>query len=198
MARRAEADSLRTKAVADSLANLMNNLNQQAQQREAQLIAEAESKRLADSVARADLEKKLSEEKAKRSEAEQYLLTTGMLVLESVYFTSGKADLHINSKPYLGTIAKMLAKYPKLKIEIGGHSDNIGRFETNMNLSQKRAEAVYLHMVNTEPSLAQMLSARGYGSTAPKADNKTAGGREINRRVELKVLNPEVLKDYNP
>jgi outer membrane protein OmpA-like peptidoglycan-associated protein len=53
-------------------------------------------------------------------------------------------------------------------------------------------------MVNTEPSLAQMLTARGYGSTVPKADNKTAGGRELNRRVELKVLNPDVLKDYNP
>ena len=205
MARRAEADSLRAKAVADSLAHLVNAVSQKARadsiaqaQAAQQLLADAEAKRVADSLARADLEKKLSEEKAKRTEAEQYLLTTGMLVLDAVYFTSGKADLHINSKPYLGTIAKMLVKYPKLKIEIGGHTDNIGGFETNMNLSRRRAEAVFMQMVNTEPSLAQMLTSRGYGSTAPKADNKTAGGRELNRRVELKVLNPEVLKDYNP
>jgi outer membrane protein OmpA-like peptidoglycan-associated protein len=198
MAKRAEADSLRTKAVADSLSNLVSAISQQAQEREAMILAEAAAKRAADSVARVDLEKKLSEEKAKRSEAEQYLLTTGMLVLDAVYFSSGKADLHINSRPYLGTIAKMLVKYPKLKLEIGGHTDNIGRFETNMNLSQKRAEAVFLQMINVEPSLAQMLTSRGYGSTVPKANNSTAGGRELNRRVELKVLNPEVLKDYNP
>jgi outer membrane protein OmpA-like peptidoglycan-associated protein len=205
MARRAEADSLRAKAVADSLAHLVNAVSQKAKadsiaqaQATHKLLADAEAKRVADSLARADLEQKLSEEKAKRTEAEQYLLTTGMLVLDAVYFTSGKADLHINSKPYLGTIAKMLVKYPKLKIEIGGHTDNIGGFETNMNLSRRRAEAVFLQMVNTEPSLAQMLTSRGYGSTVPKADNKTAGGRELNRRVELKVLNPEVLKDYNP
>jgi len=198
MARRAEADSLRIKAIADSLSQLMNAISQQALEREAQLLAEAEAKRVADSLARADLEKKLAEEKAKRSEAEQYLLTTGMLVLDAVYFTSGKDDLHINSRPYLGTVAKMLAKYPKLKIEIGGHTDNIGKFETNLTLSQKRAEAVFLQMVNVEPSLSQMLTSRGYGSTVPKADNKTAAGRELNRRVELKVLNPDVLKDYNP
>ena len=205
MARRAEADSLRAKAVADSLAHLVNAISQKARadsiaQAESakQLLAHAEAKRVADSMALVEAQKKLADERAKRSEAEQYLLTTGMLVLDAVYFTSGKTDLHINSRPYLGTIAKMLVKYPKLKIEIGGHTDNIGGFETNMNLSRKRAEAVFLQMVNTEPSLAQMLTARGYGSTVPKADNKTAGGRELNRRVELKVLNPDVLKDYNP
>jgi len=194
MARRAEADSIRAKAVADSLANLMDAISQKAKEDSlamAASLADAEAKRVADSIA-------LAQEKAKRSEAEQYLLTTGMLVLDAVYFTTGKADLHINSKPYLGTIAKMLVKYPKLKIEIGGHTDNIGRYETNINLSQRRAEAVYLLMVNTEPSLSQMLTSRGYGPSVPKADNRTAGGREVNRRVELKVLNPEVLKDYNP
>jgi len=201
MARRAAADSIRAKAVADSLANLMDAISQKAREDSVAMatsLANAEAKRVADSLALAETQKNLAAEKAKRSEAEQYLLTTGMLVLDAVYFTSGKTDLHINSRPYLGTIAKMLVKYPKLKIEIGGHTDNIGRFETNMNLSQRRAEAVFLLMVNTEPSLAQMLTSRGYGSTVPKADNKTAGGREINRRVELKVLNPEVLKDYNP
>jgi outer membrane protein OmpA-like peptidoglycan-associated protein len=205
MARRAEADSLRTKAIADSLANLVNAISQKARadsiahaESSKQLLANAEAKRVADSLALVEAQKKLSDERAKRTEAEQYLLTTGMLVLDAVYFTSGKADLHINSRPYLGTIAKMLVKYPKLKLEIGGHTDNIGRPETNMNLSQKRAEAVFLQMVNTEPSLAQMLTARGYGPTVPKANNATAAGRELNRRVELKVLNPEVLKDYNP
>jgi outer membrane protein OmpA-like peptidoglycan-associated protein len=194
MAQRAEADSLRAKAMADSLI-------QKAKEdslAHAKLLAEATEKITADSLALLEAKKKLDEEKAKRSEAEKVMLNTGMLLLDAVVFPSGKADLPTNSKAYLSVIAKMLVKYPKLKLEIGGHTDNIGNPNTNLNLSQKRAEAVYLHMVQTEPTLSQMLTARGYGSSLPKANNSTAGGREINRRVELKVMNPEVLKEYNP
>ncbi|MCL2219578.1 MAG: OmpA family protein [Chitinispirillia bacterium] len=211
MAQRAHADSIRAKAVADSLAALMGDQAEKARQdsiaaahREAALVAgseaqlaEAEQRRVADSIAFAH---KLAEERAKRSEQEQMLLSTGMLVLADVNFETGKAVLHRNSRPYLQIIAKMLVKYPKLKIEIQGHTDNTGRFETNMALSQARSESVMLFMQSVEPGLAQahMLSAKGYGSTVPKADNNTAAGREENRRVELKVLNPEILKDYNP
>jgi len=165
---------------------------------EAQLRAQAEQKRIADSIALADVNKRLKEEKAKRSEAEQMLLSTGMIVLDAVYFQSGRTDISKNSEPYLRVIAKMLAKYPKLKIEIGGHTDNVGNPQSNTILSQKRAEAVFMFMHGVEPSLAQMLSAKGYGPNVPKADNATPAGREANRRVELKVLNPEVLQEYNP
>jgi outer membrane protein OmpA-like peptidoglycan-associated protein len=213
MASRAHSDSLRAKAMADSLsekarqdsmaqaqaaANAAALQADAAAQREAALRADAEKKRIADSIALADVNKRLAEEKAKRSEAEQMLLSTGMMVLDAVYFQSGKTEIHLNSRPYLTTIAKMLAKYPKLKIEIGGHTDNVGKLETNMALSQNRAQAVVLFMTNTEPALGQMLTARGYGPSVPKADNNTAAGREVNRRVELKVLNPNVLKEYNP
>ena len=209
MAQRAHADSIRAKAVADSLAALMDDqmlkarqdslaMTQSAAQREAHLRAEAEKKRIADSLALADTHKKLEAERAKRSEAEQMMLSTGMLVLDGVYFTSGKTDIQLNSRGYLTTIAKMLVKYPKLRLEIGGHTDNLGSFETNMALSQKRAEAVFMFLHNLDPALAPMLSAKGYGPTMPKADNATAAGREINRRVEIKVLNPDVLREYNP
>jgi len=208
MAQRAQADSIRAKAVADSLAALMDDqklkarqdslaMTQSAAQREAYLRAEAERKRVADSIALAETQRRLEEEKTKRSEAEQMMLSTGMLVLDGVYFTTGKAEIQLNSRGYLTTIARMLVKYPKLRLEIGGHTDNAGRFETNMALSQKRAEAVFLFLHNVDPALAPMLSAKGYGPTMPKADNATAAGREINRRVEIKVLNPEVLKEYN-
>ncbi|MDR2694645.1 MAG: OmpA family protein [Chitinispirillales bacterium] len=173
-------------------------LKSEAGAREAQLMAEAEQKRIADSIALAEVNRRLAEEKAKRSAAEQQMLSTGMLVLDGVFFVTGKAEIQLNSRGYLTTLAKMLVKYPKLKIEIGGHTDNTGRLETNMTLSQSRAEAVFMFMHNVEPSLAQMLTTKGYGPTVPKADNNTAAGREVNRRVEVRVLNPEVLKEYNP
>lgn len=206
MAERAHADSIRAKAVADSLAGLMDEQREKARQdsiaqadesaaREAALRAEAEQKRIADSLAFAQ---QLADERAKRSEQEQMLLSTGMLILADVNFETGRAVLHRNSRPYLAIIAKMLSKYPKLQIEIGGHSDNTGSHQTNMRLSQERADAVRLFMISSEASLANMLTAKGYGPTVPKEDNSTAAGREANRRVEMKVLNPEVLKEYNP
>jgi len=170
----------------------------QAEGREAQLRAEAEQKRIADSIALAEVNRRLAEEKAKRSAAEQQMLSTGMIVLDGVFFVTGKAEIQKNSEGYLKLLAKMLSKYPKLRMEIGGHTDNTGSLQTNITLSQMRAEAVFLYMNSIEPSLAQMLTTKGYGPTVPKADNNTAAGREVNRRVELRVLNPEVLKEYNP
>jgi outer membrane protein OmpA-like peptidoglycan-associated protein len=121
-----------------------------------------------------------------------------MLVLDGVFFVTGKADIQLNSRGYLTSLAKMLVKYPKLRMEIGGHTDNTGSLQTNTALSQKRADAVFIFMNNLDPALAQMLTTKGYGPTVPKADNNTAEGRELNRRVELRVLNPDVLKEYNP
>ncbi len=194
---KAEAEAREAQLMAQSAANEAQ-LKAQSAATEAQLRSQAEQKRIADSIALAEVNKRLLEEKAKRSEAEQMLLSTGMIVLDAVYFQTGKTEIHPNSRPYLSIIAKMLAKYPKLRLEIGGHTDNTGSLQANINLSQRRAEAVFMFMHSVEPSLAQMLSAKGYGPTEPKADNNTAAGREANRRVELKVLNPEVLKEYNP
>ena len=199
MAQRMQADSIRARAVADSLENLASSIAQQAAEAIRVRDEEARAQREADSIALADTKKRLDEEKARRTEAEQSFLSTGMLTLDnSVQFQSGKTDIPHNARPYLTILARMLAKYPKLKIEIGGHSDNIGGLQANMNLSQKRAESVFLFMVGVEPGLANSLSAKGYGPTVPKADNNTAAGRQINRRIELKVLNPEVLQEYNP
>jgi outer membrane protein OmpA-like peptidoglycan-associated protein len=206
MAQRAQADSIRARAVADSLENVAGLLARKAYEdsvamADAMRLREEEvrAQREADSIALAETQRRLDEERARRSKAEQDFLSTGMLTLDnSVQFQSGRADIPHNARSYLALTARMLAKYPKLRIEIGGHTDNIGRMETNMALSQKRAESVYHFMVSTEPGLSNSLSAKGYGPTMPKADNSTADGRQINRRIELKVLNPEVLQEYNP
>ena len=92
----------------------------------------------------------------------------------------------------------MLAKYPKLNLEVGGHTDSQGGRELNMRLSRARAESVRMFLINVEPDLMSRLTSTGYGPTVPKADNMTADGRKINRRTELVVINKEALKEYNP
>jgi outer membrane protein OmpA-like peptidoglycan-associated protein len=150
-----------------------------------------------DSLQIAELKRKLQEERSKRSDAEKQLLSKGMLLLDAVYFNSGKARISINSFPYLNIIGKMLIKYPKLQIEVSGHTDNVGKYDRNIVLSQARAEAVRRYLIQVAPDLLPRISARGYGPTQPKATNLTKQGREVNRRTELQVLNKEALREYN-
>jgi outer membrane protein OmpA-like peptidoglycan-associated protein len=151
------------------------------------------AKAKADSVAMAN---RLAEERAKRSDMEKQLLTTGLLVLDAVYFETGKTDISINSEPYLTLIAKMLVKYPKLRIEIGGHTDNVGGLAYNQRLSEGRSAAVVAYMTRVAPELAGRLTSHGYAFSQPKAPNATPAGRQLNRRTELKVLNREALQEY--
>ncbi|HUI93030.1 MAG TPA: OmpA family protein [Chitinivibrionales bacterium] len=185
------ADGLAKKVIADSIAAAQAR---EAEKRRADSLA-AKSKR--DSMELADTKKRLSDEVSKRSDMEKQLLSTGLLILDAVYFETGKTEISINSKPYLNIIGKMLLKYPKLQLEVGGHTDNIGKYEANKRLSNARAESVRSYLVSVAPELASRLSAAGYGPDVPKADNRSAAGRKINRRVELQVMNKEVLKEYN-
>jgi outer membrane protein OmpA-like peptidoglycan-associated protein len=159
-------------------------------------LARAEKARQ-DSLALADTRRQLDAERSQRSEMENQLLTTGLLVLDAVYFQTDRTDISINSRPYLDMLAKMLMKYPKLQIEVDGHTDNVGDDAYNQKLSEGRALAVRDYLVSREPGLAGRLTARGFGETRPKADNRTAEGRTLNRRTELRVLNKEALDEYN-
>jgi outer membrane protein OmpA-like peptidoglycan-associated protein len=195
---RARNQELAMKSRQDSLNAL--NANEEA----AALMAKASQDSLArieqsrqDSLALADANRRLQQERASRSDLENQLLSTGLLVMDAVYFETGKADISINSKPYLNMLAKMLTKYPKLQIEVGGHTDNVGSEAYNQNLSQNRAAAVMSYMTSQVPELASRLTARGYGESMAKADNTTAEGRKMNRRTELQVLNKDVLQEYN-
>jgi outer membrane protein OmpA-like peptidoglycan-associated protein len=187
----ARAVLLARKAHQDSLAMIKAR---EAETRRADSMAQ---KIRADSIALEEANRKLAEERSKRSDAEKQLLSTGLLLLDAVYFESGKAEISINSFPYLNIIGKMLTKYQKLQVEVSGHTDNIGKYDNNMNLSQARSEAVRRYLIQVAPELLSRISARGYGQTQPKAPNTTAEGRKMNRRVELQVLNKEVLREYN-
>ena len=190
--RRAQAlaDSLARKAREDSLAR---SLESNAARRLADSLA---AKARLDSLALAEARANLDKERSRRTDWEKEFLKTGVLNLEALYFESGKADISINSKPYLNLVGGMLNKYPKLQMEIQGHTDNVGKPATNLRLSQDRSDAVRLYLIASNPDLNGRLAAKGFGMTQPKASNKNADGRQINRRVEIIVLNKEVLKEY--
>lgn len=165
-----------------------------ARQDSAQMAGQAKN----DSLALADAQRRLADEKSKRTDAEKQLLSTGLLLMDAVYFETNKTDISINSNPYLTIIAKMLTKYPKLHVEIAGHTDNVGSDANNLALSQGRAQSVASYMVQAAPELRNSLTAKGYGEAYAKADNSSADGRKLNRRTELQVLNKEALREYNP
>jgi outer membrane protein OmpA-like peptidoglycan-associated protein len=79
---------------------------------------------------------------------------------------------------------KVLNDYPKLNINVDGHTDNTGKAESNMTLSQKRAESVKTYLVSKGIN-GDRLIPTGYGQTQPVADNATAEGRSKNRRVNF-------------
>jgi outer membrane protein OmpA-like peptidoglycan-associated protein len=107
-------------------------------------------------------------------------------VLVGVNFDSNKSNLKPESYPILYDAAKTLLKNPDMKVEIQGYTDNIGSESYNKKLSEKRAEKVREYLVAKGVN-ANRLTTVGYGESNPVADNKTADGRAMNRRIEFKV-----------
>jgi len=114
------------------------------------------------------------------------------IVLNNIFFDSGKSTLRSESNVELDKLVKLLNDQAKLKVEIGGHTDNKGKPDANLKLSQARADAVvqYLIIKGVERS---RLVAQGYGDAQPIAPNTVNGkpdpkGMQINRRVEFKIL----------
>lgn len=109
-------------------------------------------------------------------------------VVNNIYFDYRSYHLEESSAPILEEIRATLTKYPSLKIEIAGHTDNTGNDETNLLLSQKRAEAVRTHLVEYGVD-GDRLIAKGYGAKLPLASNDDEkDGRELNRRIEIVAL----------
>jgi len=104
--------------------------------------------------------------------------------LQGVSFGSGNAVLTVNAKKILDGVAEQLLANPNVKIEIQGHTDNVGKPATNKVLSERRAKAVVAYLATKGVKMDRM-SAVGYGQEYPIADNNTAEGREQNRRIEM-------------
>ncbi len=101
-----------------------------------------------------------------------------------VSFDTGKATIKADSAETLDAAAAALKAAASLKVEVGGHTDNVGAPEANQRLSQERAQAVMAALV-ARGIKADRMTAKGYGQTTPVADNRTEEGRAKNRRVEL-------------
>ena len=113
------------------------------------------------------------------------LKTTGHASVYGIYFDTGKSDLKSESEQAIGEIAKLLKSEPTLKLYVVGHTDNVGGLESNMKLSQDRAEAVVKSLTRTHGIDAARLKSFGNGPYAPVETNDTEEGRARNRRVEL-------------
>jgi outer membrane protein OmpA-like peptidoglycan-associated protein len=101
-----------------------------------------------------------------------------------INFDTGKATIKPDSAKTLDDAAGALKAAPALRVEVAGHTDNVGTPDANLKLSQDRAQAVMAALVERGVK-ADRMTAKGYGQTAPIADNRTEDGRAKNRRVEL-------------
>lgn len=108
----------------------------------------------------------------------------GKILLYGIYFDTDKSTLKPESEKQLSQIIALMLNYPNLRLEIQGHTDNQGKPDYNMNLSNARSETVktYLQLFGTD---SNRLIAKGYGETRPVESNETEQGRAKNRRVEL-------------
>lgn len=171
-----------------------------AEQQKAQ--AEAEKSRLAaDEAERAKQEaiRQKEEMRARLLKQLNQVLETkdtdrGLVVsMPDVLFDSGQYTLKPMARERLARISGIVMAYPDLKFRIEGYTDSIGSDQFNQRLSQKRADTVRDYMVNSGVSIENVIS-EGLGKTDPIADNHTAAGRKLNRRVEM-IVSGDVIGD---
>ncbi|MDU0369217.1 OmpA family protein [Hymenobacter endophyticus] len=108
------------------------------------------------------------------------------VVLNNIFFDFDKATLRKESTNELERLQKLLVETPALRLEISGHTDNVGKAEYNKDLSQRRAKAVVDYLVAKGIDKGRLTFA-GYGDTQPVASNASKTGRQLNRRTEFKV-----------
>jgi OmpA-OmpF porin, OOP family len=108
-------------------------------------------------------------------------------VLDGVTFDTGKAKIRSDSFPRLDGVAEYMTHKPSVRIEISGHTDNVGNPKTNKTLSEKRAQACRDYLISKGVAGAR-IQAVGYGDERPAAPNDTEDGRQKNRRIEATEL----------
>ena len=113
------------------------------------------------------------------------IVSTGRAVLYGIYFDTAKDVVRPESEPTLAEIGKLLTQDRALKLYVVGHTDNVGGFDSNMDLSTRRANAVVAHLRTRYSIDATRLRPVGVGFVAPVASNASDEGRAKNRRVEL-------------
>jgi outer membrane protein OmpA-like peptidoglycan-associated protein len=110
---------------------------------------------------------------------------TGSVVLEGLHFATGSAELLPESDAAIAEAAALLKARPDLRLDVQGHTDNVGNDAANLTLSRRRAQAVADALIQGHGIASSRLGVRGFGASRPVADNGSADGRAKNRRVEL-------------
>jgi len=133
----------------------------------------------------AELQRQIDELQAK--ETDRGLVLT----LGDVLFESGKAQLKSAAAGNLNTLVMFLNNYQNRTVLIEGYTDSVGSDDYNQGLSSRRAESVQAYLVGQGIDRGR-LTASGLGESAPVADNESAMGRQLNRRVEVIISNPDL------
>ena len=108
------------------------------------------------------------------------------ITLNNIFFATGKSTLLPESFYELNQVSELMKSNPNIKVEIAGHTDNVGGDEANKSLSQDRADAVRFYLLSSG-ILNSQLQAKGYGKIRPKTSNATQEGKAQNRRVEFTI-----------
>jgi len=206
----AEAEQARRAAAAE--ASTAEKAKKEAEASQARALSEAEkaerSKKEAEQARLQSREEAEKAEKARReteqakAEIDQFLKDLSdlqgkmtergiVLTMGDVLFSFGKADLSAGAVRNLDKITGFLEKHPDRNLLIEGHTDSIGSDEFNQALSQKRADAVKEALVG-KGIVPDRIATKGYGKQFPVAGNDTESGRQMNRRVEVVILNEGV------
>lgn len=136
----------------------------------------------------AEMKRKLPEAAIAREGDKLYVaLPSGIL------FDIDKKEIKPTARDSIAQAAEVLVKYPDTYITVEGHTDSTGTSEYNQKLSESRADAVR-DMLMRDGVPASRLSSKGYGESAPIADNSTPDGRQLNRRVQLEIRPNEKLQ----
>ena len=117
----------------------------------------------------------------------QPLEANASMILKNIFFDVNRFELKPSSQVELDNVVALLKENPTVKIQISGHTDNVGKPADNMLLSNNRAKAVVIYLISKGID-AKRLSFQGFGDKLPLAPNTTEEGRAGNRRTELKVM----------
>ena len=206
-AQTAAANAERVKQEAIEARRAADEARQSAVAQQQQLAAEADRARGAAADAdrlRQEAERQRAKSEEDQAQLRQQLLTQfntilqtrdtarGLIVnMSDVLFDTAQYSLKPGAREKLAKVAGIILGHPGLKIAVEGHTDSVGGDEYNLKLSQNRANSVRAYLVSQSIDPAA-VTATGFGRTMPVADNKTAAGRQVNRRVEL-VVSGEIL-----
>jgi outer membrane protein OmpA-like peptidoglycan-associated protein len=201
--RRADAEQAEAEARRQQAEALAQQQAAQAQQQQAEAAAAAavQAANLADQQRQEAVRQKEAMRARLLAQLNQVLQTRdtgrGLIVsMPDVLFDFNKYTLKPEARERLARISGIVLAYPDLKLEIDGYTDSVGSDEYNQTLSDKRAEAVRDYLTSSGVS-SNNVEARGMGKADPVADNSTAAGRQLNRRVEM-IVSGDVIGNLSP